>query len=111
MRFHWPSLEQLLEDLGRTQTATGRKNESSDPVNTIKFEAALSLKNITFKYPNAAAPTLKGIELAVSAGTFVGIAGASGVGKTTLIDIILGLLTPAEGLSAQRRPRPVTGQF
>ena len=98
MRFHWPSLEQLLEDLGRTQAAIGQKGESSDPANRIKFEDSLSLKGITFRYPNAAASTLKGIELTVSAGTFVGIAGASGVGKTTLIDIILGLLTPAEGL-------------
>lgn len=98
MRFHWPSLEQLLEDLGRTETAIGRKHEGSDPANRIKFEATMSLKGITFQYPNAAAPTLNGIELTVSAGTFVGIAGASGVGKTTLVDIILGLLTPSEGL-------------
>ena len=98
MRFHWPSLEQLLEDLNRTQTAIGQKDEFNDTADRINFEAVMSLKGITFQYPNAAAPTLKGIELTVSAGTFVGIAGASGVGKTTLIDIILGLLSPAEGL-------------
>ena len=98
MRFHWPSLEQVLEDLNRTQTAIGHQKANCDPADRIKFEASLSLKGITFQYPNAAAPTLNGIDLTVSAGTFVGIAGGSGVGKTTLVDIILGLLSPAEGL-------------
>lgn len=43
MRFDWPSLEQLLEDLNRTQTAVGQKAELNDSASRIGFEAVMSL--------------------------------------------------------------------
>jgi len=57
----------------------------------------LSLKNITYAYPNTEEKVLSNICLEIPKGTSVGFVGSSGAGKTTLIDIILGLLTPTEG--------------
>ncbi len=60
------------------------------------FES-IRLANVTYKYPLAAAPSLKGVNLTISAGSTVGLVGKTGSGKTTLADLILGLVSPSEG--------------
>ena len=60
------------------------------------FEHSLELKNVYFEYENLK-PVLKNINLTINKGEFVGIAGLSGCGKTTLIDIISSLLKPISG--------------
>ena len=55
-----------------------------------------NLKNISFEYEKNK-PILKNINLTINKGEFIGIAGLSGAWKTTLVDIIAGLLTPNSG--------------
>jgi ABC-type multidrug transport system fused ATPase/permease subunit len=55
------------------------------------------LKNIHLSYPNTSKKALKDINLVISSKTTVGLMGATGSGKTSMIDIILGLLEPQEG--------------
>lgn len=62
-----------------------------------KFEHAIELKNINFSYEDDKL-ALKNINLMINKGEFVGIAGLSGAGKTTLADIIAGLLKPQSGI-------------
>ncbi len=57
----------------------------------------ISINNVSFTYPNAANPALRDIDLVIPMGTTVGFVGTTGAGKTTLVDIILGLLRPTEG--------------
>jgi ABC-type multidrug transport system fused ATPase/permease subunit len=57
----------------------------------------LVLENVTFKYASAPAPALTGISLRIERGTTVGFIGGSGAGKTTLVDVVLGLLEPTSG--------------
>lgn len=61
-----------------------------------EFNKSLELKNIYFEYEKDK-PILKNINLTINKGEFLGIAGLSGAGKTTLVDIIAGLLTPKSG--------------
>ena len=60
------------------------------------FNNNIELKNIEFCY-DTNKPVLKNINLEIIKGEFIGIAGLSGVGKTTFVDIIAGLLTPNKG--------------
>ena len=55
------------------------------------------LKNINFKYSDSSPLILKNLNLTIKSGSTVGIMGESGIGKTTLINIILGLTQPTEG--------------
>jgi ABC-type multidrug transport system fused ATPase/permease subunit len=55
------------------------------------------LENISFSYPGTNKPTLSNINLAIKPGDLVAIVGPSGAGKTTLIDVILGVITPDVG--------------
>ena len=60
------------------------------------FNNNIELKNIEFCY-DTNKPVLKNINLEIIKGEFIGIAGLSGAGKTTFVDIIAGLLTPNKG--------------
>lgn len=62
----------------------------------VKFNQSLELKNINFGYAKDK-PILENINLKISKGDFIGISGASGTGKTTLVDIIAGLYKPDSG--------------
>ena len=57
----------------------------------------IKLNGISFTYPGATKRALHKISLTINAGEHVGIVGISGAGKTTLVDTLLGLLTPSEG--------------
>jgi ATP-binding cassette, subfamily B, bacterial PglK len=59
---------------------------------------SIVLDDISYSYPNTDEPALKGISLSIPVGTAVGFVGTTGSGKTTLVDVILGLLRPQEGM-------------
>ena len=63
----------------------------------IGFQADLVLKDVSFQYPNASGLALNKINLKIDEGTIVAVVGPSGAGKTTLIDVLLGVLPPSSG--------------
>jgi ABC-type multidrug transport system fused ATPase/permease subunit len=92
-KFHLPILDSLSKDLSK----------SFVPVNFIKSKQKLKLNNtieinsVNYTYPNARAPSLNNLNLTIDVNTTVGIVGGSGAGKTTLIDLLLGLLPIKSG--------------
>lgn len=68
-----------------------------DKIPTLPFRSRLELRTIDFHYPNSDRPVLEDFSLVVEANSTVGIVGATGSGKTTTVDIVLGLLTPTAG--------------
>lgn len=63
----------------------------------IGLKDALQLDGISFTYPNADQAGVRGVSLSIRAGEKIGIVGSTGAGKTTLADIVLGLLEPDAG--------------
>ena len=57
----------------------------------------ISLQNVSFSYTNKSEGTLKDISLDIQKGTFVGVTGETGAGKSTLFHVMLGLLQPKSG--------------
>jgi ABC-type bacteriocin/lantibiotic exporter with double-glycine peptidase domain len=57
----------------------------------------IELRNISFTYPHSNEPTLRNVNMEIIRGQIVGIFGMTGSGKSTLIDLILGLLQPSSG--------------
>lgn len=64
---------------------------------TISFHESIEFKNISFYYPKSEKKIFDHADLKIRLGESVGIVGSSGSGKTTAIDIILGLLSPTGG--------------
>ena len=66
-------------------------------MNKLDLKREVLLKDVNFSYPNAENCILEHANMSVPVGMSVGIVGASGAGKTTVVDIMLGLLKPQEG--------------
>jgi ABC-type multidrug transport system fused ATPase/permease subunit len=72
-----------------------RKSEALDP--PLRLRKELRLENVGFSYPTRPQPVLRDVSLVVRPGESVGIVGPTGTGKSTLLDIILGMLEPERG--------------
>jgi len=92
LRFAGPAVDKLYEDLFSIPDKALNKAKSK-----ISCEESIKLNDVTFSYPNASRPVLNSIDLSIPAKTTVGFVGATGSGKTTTVDVILGLLEPQEG--------------
>lgn len=83
--------EKYLEEYKKSQPS----NEEYDNKNS--FDESISVENIVYAYPNTEKKVLNGLSLTINKGDSVALIGESGAGKTTLADVILGLLKPEEG--------------
>lgn len=81
-----PSLNKLYYDLKSLEPY--KKSKRQEP---LIFEKDITLNSIFFAYPNSHKQIFKSFSLSIPAKSIVGIVGATGSGKTTLVDIILGL--------------------
>lgn len=101
-RFAMPAIDRLYEDISE-QGAEFLAESNSDASSQQRVERfptprrSVRLENITYTYPNAKRPTLNEFNISIAAQTTVGLVGRSGSGKTTAVDIILGLLKPQVG--------------
>ncbi len=93
LRFAGPALNALHRDLNSLQ-AVGAAPSCRK---ALPLSRAISLNQISYQYPNARQAALKGIDLTIAARSLVGFVGATGSGKTTTVDVILGLFEPQEG--------------
>lgn len=89
-----PILDKMIEHLRNIQPGVVEKKNLSQ---LSDKGGSLTLRNLTFSYPQGTRNILNQASLSISEGETIGIVGASGAGKTTLADIILGLLQPQSG--------------
>lgn len=94
VKYNFPALEILVDDLA------GYKgdeffHEPQQPA--LPFEQSLKLESVCFYYPDFDIPIIDNLNLHILPNTTVGLVGTTGSGKTTLVDILLGLLAPKSG--------------
>lgn len=61
------------------------------------FERELKLEDVTFRYDESGDPAILDLNVAIARGASIGVVGPTGAGKSTLIDLLTGLLPPTEG--------------
>jgi ABC-type multidrug transport system fused ATPase/permease subunit len=88
------SLDALVEDL---PPATDEDELPRAEVAPLPFEEELRLENVSFRYENADTDALAEIDLSLRPGEWVALVGPTGSGKSTLVDVLLGLLVPERG--------------
>ena len=92
LRFSLPVLDILTRELDTCGAPVNQAEEKK-----LSFQDRLLIQDIFFSYPKATQPTLRGIDVTILKGQTVGVVGESGAGKSTFVNLILGLLAPSSG--------------
>jgi ABC-type multidrug transport system fused ATPase/permease subunit len=85
----------LIDALGK-DSIIDNSNELLD-IEHLGFTPEINITNISLTYPGKDTPAISNISLTIPVGEFTAIVGPSGAGKTTLVDVLLGVLNPDEG--------------
>lgn len=94
MIYYKPSLDIIYKDLKKTVNPEVFEEEENKE---IDLQYGISVQNVSYKYPNTERMILKRISFDIKYGQSVAFIGQTGAGKTTIVDLILGLLLPTEG--------------
>ncbi len=106
--FQEPMLDNLIKNLNAAKDFEERKqkeqleeerkrSEAREKGEQLTYDKQFELSHIHFRYPNAETEVLDDADMLIPAGKSIGIVGASGSGKTTAVDLLLGLLKPQSG--------------
>ena len=90
------NLQQEIHDKNISYRAEDYKKKVT--VEKLPVKKAIEMKNITYRYPNTDTLIFDDANVTFPVGRSIGIVGTSGAGKTTIIDICLGLLHPEKGV-------------
>ena len=92
-----PTLDKVIEnlrDIDLSETGSVREHKVRQ---ITSLDSVILMKNVTYKYPGTEKIVLEKAGMSISRGQSVGIIGASGAGKTTAVDLLLGLLEMNDG--------------
>lgn len=101
-------LATLVNTLSKAEACAKRVNEVFDRTPAMAdgtldargLPGSIELRNVTFAYPGASAPTLADVSLSVAPGEVLGVIGGTGSGKSTLASLLMRFYDPTEGIVA-----------
>jgi len=97
IRGNLAAFEGLRDDLRASATAVHQLTPDENSREHLIPRKSIELKNVHFSYPGKAEPTLRDLTMSIGVNKIIGLVGASGSGKSTVIDILLGLIHPETG--------------
>lgn len=99
IRFHHAAVEVLGDELETMRQSGGRGADAAPPGQAppLPFERSLVLKVVSYRYPSMPHPAVDNVSLEIPRGHWVGLIGPTGAGKTTLVDLVLGLFVATSG--------------
>lgn len=92
-----PSIVAAKTAVERLVFLTGFKLEENDEKILLEGDVTLTIENLSFAYTKDAKPVLSDFSMVVKPGTMVAVMGETGVGKTTLLRLLLALIKPTSG--------------
>lgn len=97
IQYNKAAVNNVYKDLVEIANLKNGEYDSEDKGIDLTFDRDININNVTFSYPSSAEPVLENINLVIKKNSSIALVGPSGAGKTTLADIILGLLRPQGG--------------
>lgn len=96
MLYAFPSVDLIYKDLVEIEDYVEKQDH--EVAEKWNLKNAIEVKDVTYYYPETEEPVIDGASLTIQKGKTVAFIGTSGAGKTTMVDIILGLLVPQKGV-------------
>ena len=96
MLYAFPSVDLIYKDLVEIEDYVEKQDH--EVAEKWNLKNAIEVKEVTYYYPDTEEPVIDGASLTIQKGKTVAFIGTSGAGKTTMVDIILGLLVPQKGV-------------
>lgn len=97
LRYNYYSVEEVYRDLQLLEERRMPLRRLKSDAPPLLLEQGIELRNLEYSYPNTTSPAVMNINLTIPKKSAVAFVGSSGAGKTTLADVILGLLKPQKG--------------
>jgi ATP-binding cassette, subfamily B, bacterial PglK len=97
IRYNVFAIDPVFNDLKFLEMDVSYKNEKVTDILPYPFSERIVFKNVSYQYPKGCAEAISDINISISKGSVIGLVGPSGAGKTTIVDILLGLLEPQQG--------------
>lgn len=99
IKFQLPLFNEMYDDLivVKNLKENDERKLSKNNSELLVFNNKISIQHLTFAYPSKETDVFHNVSFDIPKGKFVGIIGPSGAGKTTFVDILLGLLPPKSG--------------
>lgn len=97
IRYHAQGIDALFEEMSSFEGKSVSASSGKKKVEPLTCEEVFELKNITYTYPETDRPVIKDLNIKINVNTSIAFTGATGAGKTTIANIILGLLRPDSG--------------
>lgn len=94
LRHNYPVMDRMYEDLVKSSDYT---EKIKAPEETLNFEHRIQLRDLQFNYKGTRQKVLENINININKGDKVAFIGSTGSGKTTMVDLIVGLLHPTDG--------------
>ncbi len=91
------AINSIYNDLKEVDELNKIKNQNQKKVHPLSFDTAVRMEDLSFRYPRAEKDVISHLNLTIEKKSSVAFIGQSGAGKTTLADILLGLLEPTAG--------------
>lgn len=96
--FYYPAFDAVYNDLKQIDDLTNDiEIKTNNNIKNLSLKESIEIKDISFKYPAGDDYVLKNVSLSIPKNKTVALIGPSGAGKTTLADIILGVIEPTSG--------------
>jgi ATP-binding cassette subfamily C protein len=99
IRYNIYAIDPVYNDLKLLEKDAGAQmqKDKTNGIEPYPFSSSIVFNNVSYRYPQGSAEAVQDINLEIPKGAVIGLVGPSGAGKTTIADMILGLLKPRQG--------------
>ncbi len=97
IRYHLPSVNAVYDDLMYLRPFNKQFEKDRRKKDKLELKNNITINNIFYQYSNSSEQAINGISLTIPHGKAIAFVGSSGAGKTTIVDVLLGLLEPQQG--------------